>query len=108
MAPLSGPSARHRCAARVGPLASSGNAAIGTESKPDTTDSLITGHWLQAVDDMSLDSITFAAEKPDRFAALIHHLDIVDAGTLGEAPLLRITGQDIALACRRQTCGRPT
>jgi len=39
MAPLFVPSARRRCEARVGPLASSGNAAIGTDSKPDTIDS---------------------------------------------------------------------
>jgi len=44
MAPLAGPSARRRCAARVGALASSGNAAIGPDSLPDTVDSPVTVH----------------------------------------------------------------
>src|SRR5438876_2136863 len=49
MAPQSGSSARRRCAARVGPLASSGNAAIGPESKPDTIDSPVTGHLIVVI-----------------------------------------------------------
>src|SRR5438046_567655 len=60
MAMLAGPSARRHCAARVGPLASSGNAAIGPDSKPDTFDSPVTvhlrhfGRWHSRDDDADL------------------------------------------------------
>ncbi len=44
MAPLFVPRARRRCEAMAHPLASNGNEAIGTKSKPDTFDSFVTVH----------------------------------------------------------------
>jgi len=44
MARRSAPSARRRSEARVGPLASCGNAAIGVERKPDSIELGVTGH----------------------------------------------------------------
>jgi cbb3-type cytochrome oxidase maturation protein len=43
MAPRSAPGARRRSEARVGPIASSGNTAIGAERKPDGIESGVTG-----------------------------------------------------------------
>jgi len=45
LAPRSATRARRRSEARVGPLASFGNAAIGVERKPDTTDLAVTAHY---------------------------------------------------------------
>src|SRR5207244_3857992 len=61
---------------------------------------------LEIFDDMALDPIALAAKERDRFAALIRDFDIVDACPTRETALVRDSGENVALARRRQIFDR--
>jgi hypothetical protein len=68
MAPRTASSARRRSEARVVPLASFGNAAIGVVRKPDTTDLAVTVHEAP-FGDLGWFGCTLRTPKPDMLVA---------------------------------------
>src|SRR5688572_21699298 len=50
----------------------------------------------------ALDAIALAAEQRYALAALVRHVDVVDASPSARTALACVRGEDVALACRRQ------